>query len=85
VEALQDLQKAIELNDNRAVYRSRLQLDADLAARSASLARVYTDLGFKNLLGRKVGNRSTPTQAIFLLTDFLRIRILFYHVMRSPE
>ena len=49
VEALQDLQKAIELNDNRVVYRSRLLLDSDLAARSASLARVYTDLGFQEL------------------------------------
>ncbi|MGE0822694.1 MAG: FecR domain-containing protein [Candidatus Binatia bacterium] len=49
VEALHDLQKAIALNDNRAVYRSRLLLDADLAARSASLARVYTDLGFQEL------------------------------------
>ena len=49
VEALQDMQKAIELNDNRAVYRSRLSLDSDLAARSASLARVYTDLGFQQL------------------------------------
>ena len=38
VEALQDMQKAIELNDNRAVYRSRLLLDSDLAARSAALA-----------------------------------------------
>jgi tetratricopeptide (TPR) repeat protein len=47
VEALQDLEKAIELNDNRAVYRSRLLLDSDLAARSASLARIYTDLGFQ--------------------------------------
>jgi tetratricopeptide (TPR) repeat protein len=49
VEALRDLQKAIELNDNRAVYRSRLLLDSDLAARSASLARVYSDLGFQQL------------------------------------
>ena len=49
VEALQNLQKAIELNDNRAVYRSRLLLDSDLAARSASLARIYTDLGFQQL------------------------------------
>ena len=43
------MQKAIELNDNRAVYRSRLSLDSDLAARSASLGRVYTDLGFQQL------------------------------------
>jgi tetratricopeptide (TPR) repeat protein len=49
VEALQDLQKAIELNDNRAVYRSQLLLDSDLAARSASLARIYSDLGFQQL------------------------------------
>ena len=41
------MEKAIELNENRAVYRSQLQLDSDLAARSASLARVYTDLGFQ--------------------------------------
>ena len=49
VEALQDMQKAIELNDNRAVYRSRLQLDSDFAARSASLGRIYSDLGFQQL------------------------------------
>jgi tetratricopeptide (TPR) repeat protein len=49
VEALHDLQSAIELNDNRAVYRSRLLLDSDLAARSASLARIYSDLGFQQL------------------------------------
>jgi tetratricopeptide (TPR) repeat protein len=47
VEALHDLQKAIELNENRAVYRSKLLLDSDLAARSASLARIYSDLGFE--------------------------------------
>jgi tetratricopeptide (TPR) repeat protein len=49
VEALRDLQKSIEINDNRAVYRSRLLLDSDLAARSASLGRIYSDLGFQQL------------------------------------
>lgn len=49
VEALYDLQKSIELNDNRAVYRSRLMLDEDLAARSASLSRIFADLGFEQL------------------------------------
>ncbi len=49
VEALHDMQKAIELNDNRMIYRSELLLDADLAARSASLGRIYTDLGFQQL------------------------------------
>ncbi|MEN8205014.1 MAG: FecR domain-containing protein [Pseudomonadota bacterium] len=47
VEALHDLQESIKLNDNRAVYRSRLELDADLATRSASIARIYNDLGFQ--------------------------------------
>ena len=46
VQALQALQTSIELNDNRAVYRSRLLLDGDQAARSASLAKIYQDLGF---------------------------------------
>ena len=49
VEALHDLQQSIALNDNRAVYRSRLLLDSDLAARSAGLARIYSDLGFNQL------------------------------------
>jgi tetratricopeptide (TPR) repeat protein len=49
VEALRDFEKSIELNDNRAVYRSKLKLDSDEAARSASLARIYADLGFQEL------------------------------------
>lgn len=49
VEALHDLEKSIELNKDRAVYRSRLLLDSDLAARSASIGRIYSDLGFQQL------------------------------------
>jgi tetratricopeptide (TPR) repeat protein len=49
VEAVQDLQQSIELNDNRAVYRSRLLLDKDQAARGTSLARAYNDLGFPEM------------------------------------
>ncbi len=48
-EALRDLQESISLNDNRAIYRSRFLLDSDLAARSASLGRIYSDLGFQQL------------------------------------
>jgi tetratricopeptide (TPR) repeat protein len=47
VEALQAYQKSIELNDNRAVYRSKLMLDSDEAARGVGLARIYGDLGFR--------------------------------------
>ncbi len=49
IEALRDLQQSIGRNDQRAVYRSRLLLDDDLAARSASLGRIYRDLGFEQL------------------------------------
>ena len=47
VEALHDLEKSIELNDNRAVFRSQLLLDTDQAARSVNLGRIYDDLGFQ--------------------------------------
>ncbi len=47
VEALKDIQKSIELNDNRAVYRSGLLLDQDEAARGTSLARIYDNLSFE--------------------------------------
>jgi Tfp pilus assembly protein PilF len=49
VGALEDINKSIELNNNRAVYRSSLQLDQDEAARSAGLAKVYQDLGFEQV------------------------------------
>ncbi|MBA2352379.1 MAG: FecR domain-containing protein, partial [Burkholderiales bacterium] len=49
VAALDDLERSIDLNDNRAVYRSRLLLDQDRATRDTSLARVYDDLRFDQL------------------------------------
>lgn len=49
VEALRDIEKSIELNDDRAVYRSRLLLDQDAATRGTSLAEVYQTLGFAEL------------------------------------
>lgn len=49
VEALHSMDQAIALNDNRAVYRSKLLLDSDLASRSTSQARIYNDLGFQQL------------------------------------
>ncbi len=47
VEAVQELQKSIELNDDRGVYRSTLLLDEDLAARSARLGYLYRSLGLE--------------------------------------
>ena len=47
VEALREIEKSIELNNNRAAYRSRLLLDQDQAARSTSMARIYDDFNFE--------------------------------------
>lgn len=48
-EALMDLTRSVELNDNRAVYRSRLLLDQDQSARAASQSRISNELGFDQL------------------------------------
>lgn len=46
VDAIRDVEKSIELNDNRAIYRSSMLLDKDTAVRSAGLAEVFNTLGF---------------------------------------
>ncbi len=75
-DALTDVQKSIELNDNRAVYRSRLLLDQDLATRGADLAGIYRDLGFNQAAldqGYKSVNTdpSNPSAHRFLSETFL--------------
>ena len=97
VEALQDLQKSIELNDNRAVYRSRLLLDEDLAARSAGLARIYSDLGFEQLalvegwksVNTDPGNYSAhrflaDTYAVLPRHEIARVSELLQSQLRQP-
>jgi tetratricopeptide (TPR) repeat protein len=48
-EALRDVQESIARNGNRAVYRSRLLIDSDLATRTTDVASIYRDLGFDQL------------------------------------
>ena len=88
IEALHDMQKAIELNDNRGVYRSRLLLDKDLAARSAAQGRIYSDLGFQQL-GLVEGWKSVNAEPSDfsghrLLADSYSVRPL-YEVARVSE
>jgi tetratricopeptide (TPR) repeat protein/outer membrane receptor protein involved in Fe transport len=47
--AIREFQRAIALNDNRAIFRSRFLLDQDVAARGADLARRYWLLGLNQL------------------------------------
>lgn len=44
-QAIEAFQRSVALNDHRAVYRSRLLLDRDLASRNVNLALAYLALG----------------------------------------
>jgi Flp pilus assembly protein TadD len=52
-DAIRDLEKSQELNDNRSVYRSQLLLDQDQAVRSANLAAMYQDDGMNDVAVRE--------------------------------
>lgn len=83
VAALDSLQASIEKNDNRAVYRSRLLVDDDAAARKASVAAIYDDLGFEKLaivesikaLAQNSGNYSAHQQLASAYADLPRHEI----------
>lgn len=45
--AVRDLEQSLDLNDRRAVLRSRLGLDRDRSMRGANLAQVYRDAGLE--------------------------------------
>ena len=44
-QAIHALERSVNYNDNRRMYRSRMLLDQDLAVRSANLASIYQDAG----------------------------------------
>ena len=73
VEAVRNMQTSIALNDNRAVYRSQLLLDEDLAARDAALGKIYNEVGFGRLGlqegWKSVGRDPTNHSAHRLLAD----------------
>src|SRR5204863_589967 len=52
-EAVEDLERSVELNDNRRVYRSRLLLDQDQAVRNANLATIYENAGMEEVAVRE--------------------------------
>lgn len=80
VEALVSLEESVKRNDNRAVYRSKLQLDEDLAARQAGAGRVYEALGFSQLAQRR-GAESLAADP----TDFSAHRLLADSYLGVPE
>jgi Flp pilus assembly protein TadD len=48
-DAIRDLEGSLDRNDQRAVFRSRMLLDADRSVRSADLAAIYNDAGFPDV------------------------------------
>lgn len=48
-EAINELERARDLNQNRMVYRSQQMLDQDQAVRRANLARIYQDAGMREV------------------------------------
>jgi lipoprotein NlpI len=48
-ESIRNLQESIDLNDQRAPFRSRLLLDEDRSVRSANLAAIYDDAGIPDV------------------------------------
>ena len=78
-EALDDLERSINQNENRRVYRSRLLLDQDYAVRSTSLATIYQNAGMDEVSVREAaravaydyGNHSAH---LFLAESFNTLR-----------
>ena len=85
VEALHDLQKAIELNDNRAVYRSQTCCWIRTWPPGApALPGSTTTSVLRSWVLWRDGSRSTPIPAIFPLTVSWRIPMLPCPGMKSP-
>lgn len=81
-EAVRDVERSIELNENRRVYRSQFLLDQDRAVRSANLAAIYQDNGMVDVSVREATraldyNYSNASSHLFLANS--------YNALRDPK
>ena len=81
-EAVRDLEKSQELNDNRRVYRSQFLLDQDRAVRSANLAAIYQADGMEEVSVREAtrgvdSDYATASSHLFLANS--------YNALRDPK
>jgi tetratricopeptide (TPR) repeat protein len=81
-DAIRDLEKSQELNDNRSVYRSGLLLDQDRAVRSANLARTYQEAGMSDVAFREAARAVNSDYANYSAHYFLANA---YNAMRDPR
>jgi len=70
-DAVRDLEHSTELNDNRSIFRSRLQLDRDRATRSADLAAIYDAAGMTEVSERAAGRAVEESYSDFAAHLFL--------------
>ena len=70
-DAVRSLEKSVELNDNRHVYRSELLLDQDRAVRSASLATIYQRAGLADVSVREAARAVADDYANYSAHLFL--------------
>jgi tetratricopeptide (TPR) repeat protein len=78
-EAVRDLEKSEELNDNRRVYRSQFLLDQDRAVRSANLAAIYQADGMEDVSVREAArgvdsDYATASSHLFLANSYNSLR-----------
>jgi tetratricopeptide (TPR) repeat protein len=81
-EAVRDLEKSQDLNDNRSVFRSKLLLDQDRAVRSANLAAIYRDAGMNDVSVREASRAVNSDYASYSAHLFLANS---YDALRDPK
>ena len=80
-EAVLDLERSIALNDNRALFRSRLLLDQDRAVRGASLAKIYQSAGLDQVALSEASKAVTYDYASHSAHQFLAES---FNALRDP-
>ena len=81
-DAVRDLEKSKELNDNRRLFRSKLLLDQDRAVRSANLARIYQDAGMNDVSVNEASRAVSYDYANYSAHQFLANS---YDALRDPK
>ena len=81
-QAIADLEKSKELNNNRSVFRSQFLLDQDQAVRGANLAKIYQDVGMFDVSVREAARAVDYDYANYSAHLFLAES---YDSLRDPK
>ena len=77
IPALRALEQSLEKNDGRAIQRSRLQLDSDIAVKQANLANTYLRLGLdtqaERIASKSIQRNPTDYSSHKMLADTLNL------------